>query len=197
MATIRRIHRRMFPAWAPTSRGTEDKLVSQPQPDYRYVLTRRLHLPSSSGVRRTVLFCLLNPSTADETKDDPTIRRVVSFARRDGYGHLSVVNLYGARSTDPKALASFHDPIGPDNDNSIHKEAAQADLVVAAWGVPPPIPDTEKRARQVLAMLTADQDVYRLGKPTKDGHPPHPLYLRKDTPLQLHAIARRKVATPF
>ena len=161
-------------------------MVSQTQPEYRYVLTRCLRVPPSSGVPRTVLFCLLNPSTADETEDDPTIRRVVNFAKREGYDHLSVVNLYGVRSTDPKALASFDDPIGPDNDNTIRTEVSQADLVVAAWGVPPPIPDADKRVRQVLALLTADQDVYRLGKPTKGGHPPHPLYLRKDTPLELH-----------
>ena len=153
-------------------------------------------MPGSSGVRRTVLFCLLNPSTADQTKDDPTIRRVIDFAGREGCDYLSVVNLYAARSTRPKALASFNDPIGPDNDSTIRTEVRQANLVIAAWGVLPTIPGARTRAEQVLAMLTVGQDVYRLGEPTKGGYPPHPLYLPKNTPLRLHAT-QSTVETPL
>ena len=83
---------------------------------------------------------MLNPSTADQTQDDPTIRRVMHFADREGYDYLSVVNLYAARSTNPRHLALFDDPIGPGNDSRIRAETARADFVVAAWGSPPSNP---------------------------------------------------------
>ena len=155
------------------------------QTDYRYVLTRVLDAQSASGTPRTVLFCMLNPSTADEVEDDPTIRRVKHFADREGYDFLSVVNLYAARATNPRDLDSFDDPVGPDNDRTIRTEAAQAHLVVAAWGVPRG-PDAYARVGDALAVLAAGRDVFRLGDPTRGGHPRHPLYLRRDTPLVLH-----------
>ena len=163
-------------------------MVPQLQPEYRYVLTRCLRTSSASDVPRTVLFCMLNPSTADQTQDDPTIRRVMHFADREGYDYLSVVNLYAARSTNPRHLALFDDPIGPGNDSRIRAETARADLVVAAWGVPPRILGADTRGSDVLTILAAGHDVYRLGEPTKDGHPRHPMRLRNDTALELHTF---------
>ena len=159
--------------------------MSKSQTNYRYVLTRVLREHSASGIPGTVLFCMLNPSTANEVEDDPTIRRVKSFADRDGYDFLSVVNLYAARATDPRDLGSFDDPVGPDNDRTICTEVARAHLVVAAWGVPRGS-DAYARACDVLAILAAERDVFRLGEPTRGGHPRHPLYLHSETPLVLH-----------
>lgn len=120
----------------------------------------------------------------------------LTLQEKEGYDYLSVVNLYAARSTNPKGLASFNDPIGPDNDNTIRTEVRQANLVIAAWGVLPTIPGLETRAKQVLALLTVGHDVFRLGEATKDGYPPHPLYLPKDPPLRLHA-PQSTVETPL
>lgn len=128
----------------------------------------------------------LNPSTADATTDDPTIRRCIAFARREGCGRLVMLNLYGFRATDPKQLPSF-DPAEATNFWAVKEilEHAKADYhfqkghskVVAAWGANPAV--TRKNS------LVADlyPGMLCLGKTSK-GHPRHPLYLRADTPLE-------------
>jgi hypothetical protein len=144
---------------------------------FRYRLTRQWE-PDGP----TVAFVMLNPSTADEMVADPTVRRCIGFAKREGAGRLVVVNLYALRSTDPAALARADDPIGPDNDEHIRQAARDASLVVAAWGAHPFAGD---RATDVAAMLNGiGRPLYRLGPPTKDGHPRHPLYLPADAPLE-------------
>src|SRR5687768_16866498 len=78
----------------------------------------------------------LNPSTADENLDDPTIRRCIGFARDWGFGGLVMTNLFAYRSTDPKGLAAVDDPVGPNND--YHLEiAACSGTPLAAWGAHP------------------------------------------------------------
>lgn len=144
---------------------------------YRYRLTRHWE-PDGP----TVAFVMLNPSTADEMVADPTVRRCIGFAKREGAGQLVVVNLFALRSTDPAQLARADDPIGPGNDQHILTAARDASLVVAAWGAHPAAAD---RADDVRAMLTAiGHPLYRIGPPTKDGHPRHPLYLNAETPLE-------------
>jgi hypothetical protein len=144
---------------------------------YRYTLVRRWddRLPS-------VMFVGLNPSTADETLDDPTIRRCIGFAKSWGYGALVMTNLFAFRSTDPRAMASADDPIGnPFNDVSIERIAQLVDLTVVAWGS---YGDrAPARVGQVLALIG---DVYCLGV-TKSGQPRHPLYLRRDAALESHS----------
>ena len=100
---------------------------------YRYTLQRDGVVNASNG---TVVFCMLNPSTADASIDDPTIRRCRGFAERWGCAGLMVVNLYGLRATDPRELqrVSRADAIGPDNDEWLGKVAAAARDVVCAWG---------------------------------------------------------------
>ena len=102
---------------------------------YRYRLTRRLH-PVLGGSRRRLLFCMLNPSTADEKRDDPTIRRCIGFAQRERFTDLVVVNLFAARATNPADLLGLDDPVGSGNDDAIAQEAARADLVVRSVGQP-------------------------------------------------------------
>ena len=114
---------------------------------------------------------------------------MIGFARRERATRLTMVNLYAATTTDPKRLKDFDDPVGAANDETIAEAARRADVIIAAWGKPPGKAG-ETRARRVLELLTAGGDVYRMGPATKEGHPPHPLYLPASeaaTPLQLHA----------
>lgn len=81
------------------------------------------------------MFVGLNPSTADELLDDPTIRRCVAFARSWGYGALCMTNLFAFRATDPDVMKSADDPVGPENDQHLQDLANGASVVIAAWGV--------------------------------------------------------------
>lgn len=139
---------------------------------YRYSLTRRW----DDGP--CVAWVMLNPSTADATHDDPTLRRVTAISRRAGFGALEVVNLCALRSADPADLARAEDPIGPRTDAALRRALARADAVVAAWGVPPR--GLVERAEAVRRMLGGD--VRCLGL-TGGGHPRHPLYVRGEVPL--------------
>lgn len=121
-----------------------------------------------------VMFVALNPSTADETVNDPTIRREIGFAKAWGFGGLYKGNVFGYRSTDPKALATALDPVGPDNDATIREYAARCSLRIAAWGA-----DKSVTPVRVAAMLAILGECYCLGT-TRDGHPKHPLYLPKN-----------------
>lgn len=119
---------------------------------------------------------MLNPSTADAERDDPTIRRCASFARAWGLGGMTVVNLFALRATDPARLRRARDPIGRDNDRHIAEAAAGADRVVVAWGVHGTLRD---RDRAVLALLAGARP--RCLGLTRGGHPRHPLYLSART----------------
>lgn len=128
-----------------------------------------------------VVVIMLNPSTADADIDDPTIRRLMVFARNWGQGGLLVVNLYAFRAAAPAALARARDPIGPRN--ATFMEAAMiyagghGQRALAAWGAPPASlgADHAARSRQVTAMAKArGVDLYCLGT-TRDGHPMHPM----------------------
>lgn len=141
---------------------------------YRYTLGRRWTQDLESGA---AVFVMLNPSTADANKDDPTIRRCIGFAKALGCGGLHVVNLYAFRATKPADLWRADYPIGPDNDEVLRETftaAAHEDRpVIAAWGANAP----EARATFVSEMAReAGAPLLALGL-TKDGAPRHPLYL--------------------
>lgn len=149
---------------------------------YRYLLTRQWDVTTEP---RRCVFVMLNPSTADGYQDDPTIRRCMGFARREGCDELTVVNLYALRATRPVHLWEAADPVGPDNDRwlcDVTLEISYDDptLVVAAWGVHAK-PDRVKRALELIEL-----PISCLGH-TKDGSPRHPLYLPKDAPLVPYA----------
>lgn len=125
-----------------------------------------------------VVFIGLNPSTADETQDDPTIRRCIGFARAWGGGGVVMVNIFAWRSTDPAELYKVQDNIvGPGNDNAILRNACAARFVVAAWGVHGKLHERGEIVRGLLS--EAGVTLHRLGT-TKAGHPRHPLYMRGD-----------------
>lgn len=149
---------------------------------WRYSLTRDVAPLTGEG---RVAFIGLNPSTADEMEDDPTIRRCVDFARRWGFSQLKMLNLFAFRSTDPRGLLEVDDPIGPENDCTIAKVVGGSDLVICAWGAFP----ANDRIQTVLGFVSAP---HCLGL-TKNGAPRHPLYARATTEPQpfgdLHPIA--------
>jgi len=96
---------------------------------YRYALSRIW-----DDEKRKVMFIGLNPSTADEEKDDMTIKRCLSYTRQWGYGGIVVANLFALRSTDPSALMRCADAVGPANDSWLRTLAEKAGLIVAIWG---------------------------------------------------------------
>lgn len=165
---------------------------------YRYELTRDLPGRWAGGNAPPPVMCfvMLNPSTADGTQDDPTIRRCKSFAEREGCRTLEVVNLYAYRATKPKdlwdAAAAGIDAVGPENatwvDRAIRLRSLGANCLVAAWGA-----NVEPSAVEWFAALVAafartrtaydPPRVWCLGR-TKGGQPRHPLMLRADTPLE-------------
>lgn len=152
---------------------------------YRYWLERKLTDPAQPGMfsavgKGTVGFLMLNPSTADATNDDPTIRRCIGFAKRiagDAAGRLVVVNLFALRSTDPSALVLAEDPVGPENDAAIERALRECGWFVCAWGAQPFV-RVHDRAREVMKRFS-DGTFSCLGR-TVDGHPRHPLYLPAD-----------------
>lgn len=131
---------------------------------YRYELRRQW-----SPELPTVAFIGLNPSTADAMQDDPTIRRCVGYAKAWGYGQLIMLNLFAYRATDPLAMKSADDPIGPENDETLRRVAAQAAVVVAAWGN-----HGSHLGRGAAVRNLVPLHYLRL---TKSGQPAHPLYL--------------------
>ena len=137
--------------------------------EYRYNLFR--WWTEDPADTRFVNFIMLNPSTADATQDDPTIRRCVHYAYSWGYSRMVVTNLFALRSTDPKVLMKHRDPVGPENDQHLVHWARSAALVVCAWGNEAP----GKRADRVWQLLAGVPLHYlRLNE---TGHPAHPLYL--------------------
>lgn len=124
------------------------------------------------------MFIGLNPSTADEVNNDPTVRRCIGYARDWGYDALCMTNIFAYRATDPQVMKSMADPIGPDNDRALRKMSRSAGIVIAAWGTHGAFAG---RHQAVLKMLP-NLHCLRL---TKDGFPAHPLYLRSDLKPQL------------
>ena len=140
---------------------------------YRYALERLW----GDGSRGTCTFIMLNPSTADANQYDPTIRRCLRFADDWGCQGLQVLNLFALRSTDPKALCSHPDPVGPENDDYLLAWTQDSEIVIAAWGVHGALKGRGEAVRRMIPKLHAL-------KFTKDGHPSHPLYLPKTlTPI--------------
>lgn len=132
---------------------------------------------------RFALFIMLNPSTADASEDDPTIRRCMGFAGREGCDGLLVWNLYALRATDPAELERADDPIGRENEDHLWRMLCDpVALIVAAWGAKPNRGRYTHRELSIRSGPLFERDVFCLGV-TKDGHPRHPLYLRRAAPL--------------
>ncbi|MGD0678540.1 MAG: DUF1643 domain-containing protein [Polyangiaceae bacterium] len=153
--------------------------------DYRYLLWRTFGSPGGR-----LLFVMLNPSTADASWDDPTVRRCIRFGAALGYGSLEICNLFALRATDPREILQHDDPIGPENDSHIRDALSRASTVVAAWGALARHSRIARRVLQVREMLACKHEVHALAL-TKFGCPRHPLYLpRSQTLTPYNAIVR-------
>lgn len=136
---------------------------------YRYLLTREW-----APDQGRVLFVMLNPSTATEVQNDPTVERCERRARALGFGAFRVCNIFAWRDTDPAQMRRAADPIGPENDAAIAGSCPWADRIICAWGAHGAHLD---RGPAVEALIRATgQPLYHLGL-TKAGHPRHPLYI--------------------
>jgi len=143
---------------------------------YRYLLTRRWDVMAP-----VMGFIMLNPSTADAFRPDPTITRCMGFARRAGCGAIEVCNLFALRATDPRALAGHPDPVGPENGDFLADLAKLTEgPVIAAWGTNDAVAG---RARAVAELCAGLGVTLRCLGTTKDGSPRHPLYVRADASL--------------
>ncbi|RJR46046.1 MAG: DUF1643 domain-containing protein [Desulfobacteraceae bacterium] len=148
--------------------------------DYRYVLWRKWDSGFLFGEKdrgKVVAFHGLNPSTADERKNDPTVTRWIGYAKAWGFTAMFVVNLFGLRSTFPEglyqALEHGKDPVGPENDRWIREISEKVALNVACWGVHGGFMDRGKAVREMVPGF------HVLGL-TREGFPKHPLRQRKD-----------------
>mgnify|MGYP000942962828 CR=1 FL=1 len=142
---------------------------------YRYYLTRQWDetLPY-------VNFIGLNPSTADATIDDPTIRKCMKYARNWGYGGIIMTNLFAFRSPYPEELFKYQgDKIGSKNNDYLKKGSMEAKISIAAWG------DNGTHDERGAAVMRLIDNLYCLKK-SKVGQPRHPLYLKGDLmPIEL------------
>lgn len=148
--------------------------------NYRYSLSRIWN-----STKPTILFVMLNPSTADANQDDNTIRRCINFCKSWGYGGLVVCNLFAYRSTNPFELLNIIDPQGDDNFSSLEYYAQLSEIIVCAWGNEPvlkKIPDH----RKIVEFIYQKKAKVHFLELSKNGVPKHPLYLKKDLlPIKL------------
>ncbi len=143
----------------------ESGAIFSPDRMHRYLLWR-----SWSGVDRMVLFVALNPSTADERVDDPTIRRCSSFAQEWGATGFMVANLFAFRATKPKDLMLASDPIGMENDRWLRGASSYSTRTIVCWGNDGAYGG---RSANVLPLLKQPEAL----RVNKGGQPSHPLYL--------------------
>lgn len=169
---------------------TDHKTIFSPDRVYRYTLWREWDCDLLTGTSDDLpnaseyaMFIGLNPSTADETKNDPTIRKCIGFAKRWGYGALCMTNLFAFRATLPRDMKRHAAPAGEANHSHILKCASQAGIVVAAWGVNGIHQNQDLNIKQWMLSIGVQLKCLRK---TKDGHPEHPLYVPYETqPIEL------------
>lgn len=141
---------------------------------YRYALTR---VWDEGGAR--ALYIMLNPSTATEIQNDPTVERCERRSRVLGFGSFRVTNIFAWRDTDPRNMKAADDPVGPENDAMIEQSArvwirGNSDRILCAWGTHGAF---NKRGEAMSALLDkVGKPLYHLGL-SKAGHPKHPLYI--------------------
>ena len=148
---------------------------------YRYVLWR-----SWDKSKGYVMFIGLNPSTADEMNDDPTIRRCINFARSWGYGGIYMLNLFAFRATEPKDMKLVYAPVGPGNNRALYHYHSVSKITLACWGTHGAYVNRDRWVKENL------NNLYCLGI-TKNGHPKHPLYLKADLKPYLLKEPKREI----
>lgn len=143
-----------------------------PDREYRYWLTR-----DWSPDERRVMWIGLNPSTADEAKLDPTLRRILGFSKDWGYSGFVMTNLFAFRATDPKNMKALKgDPVGPDNDGHLLDIARESSLIICCWGVHGAHMARDRSVLDLLCRWGHGPKLHAL-RVLSGGAPGHPLYL--------------------
>lgn len=153
---------------------------------YRYSLGREW---DESADR--VMWIMLNPSTADDEQDDPTIRRCIGFSRSWGFGGMVVVNLFAFRATEPAHVFQAKDPEGPENDTKIVEYVSVCDLHVAAWGERGAFGGRDTIVKGILNGCEVPR-LWCVGKTNKDKAPRHPLYVKASKQPELYWVPERQ-----
>jgi len=156
--------------------------VFSPCLKYRYALWYCLQEPNLFGEEEeenAIAFLMLNPSTADENKSDPTVTRCQNHARRLGYNALYVLNLFAYRATDPKDMYAANEPIGVENDKFIDSICEGVDEVVLAFGN-----HGEYRDRWKIVERLKGKTNLKYLELNQSGMPKHPLYVASETDLK-------------
>ena len=147
---------------------------------YRYALWR-----TWDASKPYVMIVGLNPSTADETEDDPTLIRCINFAKSWGYGGVCMANLFAFRATDPSDMKASSDPVGLENDIWLSNLSEDAGIIVAAWG------NDGNHLGRASVVKAALPNLYCI-KMNKSGEPAHPLYLKASlipVPININKLA--------
>lgn len=142
--------------------------VFSPCRRYRYKLWRRW------SDTKPLNFLMLNPSTADETVNDPTVEGCERRAREWGYGGVVVTNLFAFRATDPEEMKRCGDPVGIDNNDHIRREYVFSAMTICAWGNHGAHMNRSATVRKLLS-----KGVLHALKLNKSGEPQHPLYIAR------------------
>lgn len=141
---------------------------------FRYRLERELAAGHGSP---TVAVIMVNPSTADATKNDATIRKLIGFGDRNGWGKIIVGNLFAYRATDVRELGTVDDPVGPENDAELWRIVSSVDLIVVAWGPLSKQPKALRSRWKHFMHIAGSVPMFSIGSTAKCGHPKHPLML--------------------
>ena len=156
-----------------------DKVINQCKfskcRQFRYTLTRVFE-----NGKGTCSFIGLNPSTADEYQNDPTVSRCMNRAQQMGFKTFIMLNAYGYRATDPKDMKAHPSPVGEENDYWILESCKKSDKIICCWGNHASHLNRSDEIRELLK----DFNLFRLGDPTASGEPRHPLYLPKQIEVQ-------------
>lgn len=155
--------------------GTKNTAVYSLCEKYRFFLERVWDANTPP-----LVMLMLNPSTATELQNDPTVERCERRARQNGYGGLQVLNIFSLRSTDPKNLYQTIDPVGKYNDFFIRlilKQNAKNDNIVCGWGTHGRL---NNREQKIFSFFEKENILPMAFKWTKTGHPQHPLYISYD-----------------
>jgi len=151
--------------------GEHRKAVFSPCRTWRYHLQQVW-----DESKPNLIWLMLNPSTADEMKNDPTVERCEQRARMWDFGGVEVFNLFAFRATNPNEMASHPDPVGPENDKWMAEFArkSKTTLAIIGWGEHGKHLD---RGRDVLALIDKHKGQVHALKVNASGHPKHPLYI--------------------
>lgn len=153
-----------------------------PDEYFRFSLTRAWINTKDRDYHRSALFIMLNPSTANNYQDDPTVKRCVNIADTHDCDRLTIVNLFPFITPIPKVLMKWTAEKLDQNDAHIRDALEHTQLIICAWGSLVKDEILRSRAREVLKLIHVPTFALHINK---DGNPKHPLYCKSDSKLVL------------